>query len=54
MTNRHDDDLNTWGKVKRFNASYPKSSRVLWFALALAIVAGGVIGVLAGRNAASR
>jgi multidrug efflux system membrane fusion protein len=42
LNNRHDDDLNTWGKVKRFNASYPKISRVMWFMLALAIVAGGV------------
>jgi len=39
---RQDDDLNTWGKVKRFNASYPKTSRVLWFALALGLVGGGV------------
>ncbi len=42
LNNRHDDDLNTWGKVKRFNANNPKTSRVLWFALALGIVAGGV------------
>ena len=39
---RHDDELTLWGKVRRWNAAHPRLSRVLWFSLAVAVVAGGV------------
>jgi multidrug efflux system membrane fusion protein len=37
---RHNEDLTTWGKVRRWNANYPRLSRVIWFGLAIAILAG--------------
>jgi multidrug efflux system membrane fusion protein len=40
MTIRHDDELSTWGKVKRWSANNPRFSRPIWFALALAVIAG--------------
>jgi multidrug efflux system membrane fusion protein len=39
---RHDEDLTTWGKVRRWNANHPRLSRLVWFGLALAILAGVV------------
>ena len=34
----HNDDLSTWGKVKRWSSDYPRFSRVVWFVfLAIAL-----------------
>ena len=40
MTIRHDDELSTWGKVKRWSKNNPRLSRPIWFALVLAVIAG--------------
>ena len=42
MTIRHDDELSTWGKVKRWSANNPRLSRPIWFVLVLAVIAGVV------------
>ena len=42
MTIRHDDELSTWGKVKRWSANNPRFSRPIWFLLVLAVIAGVV------------
>lgn len=36
----HNDDLSAWGKVKRWSSDYPRFSRVVWFVLAIALLAG--------------
>jgi multidrug efflux system membrane fusion protein len=36
----HNDDLSTWGKVKRWSSDYPRFSRVVWFGLVVVLLAG--------------
>lgn len=36
----HNDDLSTWGKVKRWSSDYPRFSRVVWFGLVIILLAG--------------
>jgi len=36
----NNDDLSSMGKVKRWGADYPRFSRVLWFGLAIVLLAG--------------
>ena len=42
MTIRRDEELSTWGKVKRWSAEHPRLSRPLWFGLVLALLYGVV------------
>ena len=35
----HNDDLSAWGKVKRWSSDYPRFSRVVWFGLAIILLA---------------
>jgi multidrug efflux system membrane fusion protein len=40
MTIRRDEELSTWGKVKRWSGDHPRISRPIWFLLGCAVVAG--------------
>jgi len=42
MTNRREDELSTWGKLKLWSGDHPMLSRPLWFALACALLYGVV------------